>query len=424
MTKKTNLSRLIKKNLSGEPVSVIKQVAELAASRNQVVYLVGGTVRDLLLSLPNFDLDLVVEGDAVTLARELAEQTGGKLTVHRRFGTAKLKLDDWSLDLATARRETYASPGALPEVKPGSIEDDLFRRDFTINAMAVALSPGSYGDLKDPFGGRVDLENKLVRVLHGRSFTDDATRVWRTIRYEQRLGFRVERHTRELMKRDLDCLETVSGDRIRHELELVLKENEPEKMLGRAWNLGVLERVHPALKGDDWLLSRFRQARETGSGQVSTVLYWALLTYRMSENELEALIRYLHPARQTTIVVRDTNQLKSRLGDLKEKTVRPAQVYSILDGYAHTALLANLIATRSVKAQKAINLYLEKLRFIKPALNGKDLQKLGITPGPRMQELLILLHHARLNGEITSRAEEVALVREYSTGKRRLSTEN
>ena len=202
----------------------MRLAGELAQKRGQKLYLVGGVVRDLLLGRENFDLDLVVEGDAIALAQELAEARQCKLVTHQRFGTAKLTWDGGSADLATARSETYAKACALPTVNPSTIRDDLLRRDFTINAMAVALTPDLYGQLLDLYGGLSDLEGKLVRVLHGKSFIDDATRIWRAIRYEQRLSFHLESETLELVKRDAGYLKKVSGDRIRHELELILKE--------------------------------------------------------------------------------------------------------------------------------------------------------------------------------------------------------
>ena len=180
---------------------------------------------------PIFDLDLVVEGDAIGLAKEFAEKVGGKLTVHTMFNTAKIALDKWTIDIAMARTETYAKPGALPVVKPGTLKTDLFRRDFTVNAMAICLSPDNYGELIDLYGGLNDLKNKIIRVLHEKSFIDDATRIWRAIRYEQRLGFQIEPETLKLLKRDVPMLKTVGGYRLRHELELVLKEKEPEKAL-------------------------------------------------------------------------------------------------------------------------------------------------------------------------------------------------
>ena len=278
-----SLASKIGRQLPSELVNFVRVAGELAANQGQSLYLVGGVVRDLLLSRPNFDLDLVLEGDAINLAERLLQVRQGRIITHRRFGTAELQWDKWSVDLATARSETYVEPGALPSVSPGSIEDDLFRRDFTINAMAVMLNPNRYGLLIDLYGGRDDLEHKLIRVLHENSFVDDATRIWRGLRYEQRLNFQLGENSLKLLKRNVSMLDTISGDRIRHELELVLEEEFPEKVLLRAKKLKVLPKLHPALKGDDWLAEKFEQARELSSPNSPSVgLYLALLAYRLT----------------------------------------------------------------------------------------------------------------------------------------------
>ncbi|GAI02275.1 unnamed protein product, partial [marine sediment metagenome] len=218
----------------------------------------------------------------------------GKIITHPRFNTAKLQWRKWSVDLATARSETYAKPGALPSVKPGSLENDLSRRDFTINTMAVHLGPSHYGELIDLYGGIYDLEHKFIRILHEKSFTDDATRIWRGLRYEQRLDFYLEETTLKLLKRDIPMLDTISGDRIRHEVELVFKEELPEKILRRADELKVLPKLHPSLKGNGWLAKRFQQARELSHPNLPPVgLYLALLAYCLTDEENEQLISRL-----------------------------------------------------------------------------------------------------------------------------------
>jgi tRNA nucleotidyltransferase (CCA-adding enzyme) len=271
----------------------MQRVATLTARRNQELYLVGGVVRDLLLGVPNLDLDFVVEGDAISLAKEFAEAVGGKLTVHLMFNTAAVHLDKLKIDFAMARTETYTKPGALPTVKPGTLKTDLFRRDFTINAMAVCLNHEHYGELIDLYGGRDDLKNKLIRVLHEKSFSDDATRIWRAIRYEQRLDFQIEPNTLKLLKRDMVLLKTVGGYRLRRELELALSEKEPEKILHRAWVLEVLHELHPSLKVDKWLVEKFQEARKSAPDKVNPDIYLVLLTCRLSDDELAQITKYL-----------------------------------------------------------------------------------------------------------------------------------
>ena len=407
-----SLSGEIQEQLPTELVKFMQQAGEVAARQGQSLYLVGGVVRDLLLGRTNLDLDLVAEGDAINLAQALADIIQGRIITHPRFQTAKLRWDKWSVDLATARSETYDRPGALPRVKPGSLASDLFRRDFTINTMAVELVPGRYGQLIDLYGGRDDLEHKLIRTLHERSFIDDATRIWRGLRYEQRLDFHLEPDTLQLLKRDIPMLDTISGDRIRHELELILKEEFPGKVLRRAEELKALPELHPSLKGDGWLAEKFSQARQLTSPNLPSVeLYLALLVYRLTGEENEDLMARLRLPKSLAQTLRDTNSLKARLESLADPELAPSIIYSRLHGYCSPAITANSLAADSPVAHRHIQTFLTRLRYVRPALTGNDLQRMGIAPGPRMKEILHRLHEARLDGKVTSKRGEEGLVR-------------
>ncbi len=406
-----NLASKIEEQLPTDLVKFTKAAGEMARYQGLRLYLVGGAVRDLLLERTNFDLDLVVEGDAIDLAQHIKGTTPGKLIIHPRFGTARLQWDEWSVDLVTARLETYAKPGALPSVKPGSINNDLFRRDFTINAMAVELNPDRYGELLDTYGGRDDLERKLVRVLHKKSFIDDATRIWRGLRYEQRLNFELEPATLRLLKRDIPMLDTISGDRIRHELELALREKFPENVLRRADELGALARLHSSLKGDGWLAKKFEQARRFADTSSPAVwLYLALLAYRLGDNESEQLISYLRLPKKAAQILRDTAGVKAGIESLFVSGLAPSGIYSLLHGYSSTALTANSLATDSTMAEEHIRLFLNVLRYVKPILTGNDLQRMGVAPGPRISEILNRLREARLDGKVSSKRDEENLV--------------
>lgn len=413
MPEQTNLVKSIKEQLPADLIGFIRKAGEVAQRRQQRLYLVGGVVRDLLLERPNCDLDMVVEGDAISLAQEMAEIRKASLTVHKRFGTAKIRWDEHSADLATARAETYARPGALPTVKPGTISDDLLRRDFTVNAIAIELNPRRFGDIIDPHGGRQDLENGLIRILHEKSYIDDATRIWRAIRYEQRLDFRLELATGELLKQCTAWLGTVSGDRIRHELELVLKEEIPEKAFRRADELGVLDRLHPSLKGDDWLAERYDLARREclPDNKPNPLLYLGLLVYRLNASETAYLISALHLPRTAAQSLRDMMSIKEKINDLAVSGLAPSLIYDMLHGYCITALNAVRLAAEHATATEHIELYLNVLRHVNPALNGKALKKLGIPEGPRIKEVLITLREARLDGKIDSKKGEETMVR-------------
>ncbi|MCK4331930.1 MAG: CCA tRNA nucleotidyltransferase, partial [Dehalococcoidia bacterium] len=308
-----NLSSQLEEYLPQQILKLARDAGEKAGELGQEVYLVGGAVRDLFLGRANFDLDLVVEGDAIRLAQELAKDGQAKLTVHPRFGTAKLSYTDFSLDLATARRETYSQPGALPTVQPGSLTDDLCRRDFSINAMALCLTPQRFGDLVDLYHSKDNLDNQLIRVLHPNSFIDDATRILRGLRYEQRLGFKLEPETAELLRRDAAMLDTISGDRIRHELELILREDQPERVLRRADEVGVLNKLHPSLKGNAWLSERFDQARRLLKRTSPLPLYLCLLIYNLTNKENKQFLSRLNFPKRLAQAMRHTLQLKAQL---------------------------------------------------------------------------------------------------------------
>jgi tRNA nucleotidyltransferase (CCA-adding enzyme) len=415
MIRTLNLADHIRKQLPDELVAFLHLAGETAARMKQDLYLVGGVVRDLLLNRTNLDLDLVAEGDAIKLAEELAKLRNGRVIAHSRFNTAKIRWDKWSVDIACARSEGYEKPGALPAVQPCDIRNDLIRRDFTINAMAICLVPPDYGGLIDLYKGQEDLEKELIRVLHDNSFQDDATRIWRAVRYEQRLEFQIEPHTLELLRRDIAFLDTISGDRIRHELELCLEEERPEKALLRATELGLLSRMCSSLEAGDWLARRFARAR--GMLQPYSPpreLYLAFLVYRLSREALESLDSYLNFPRTTSEVLLDTLKLKDELPGLATPQVSLSRIYHSLHPYSQTAILANLLATDSVLIKQRIEQYLNQLRHVQTALTGEDLIQLGISPGRRIKEMLEVILEARMDGKVTSREQELELVKKIS----------
>jgi tRNA nucleotidyltransferase (CCA-adding enzyme) len=407
-----NLADDMEEQIPPDLFDFILKAGGLAQKQQQRLYMVGGAVRDLFLERVTLDIDLVVEGDAIKMAQEMATINRAKITLHPHFGTAKLQWRNRSADITTARSETYSRPGALPTVKPGTILDDLARRDFTINAMAVEVNPPHFGELIDPLHGSQDIEKELVRILHDKSFIDDATRIWRAVRYQQRLDFEIEPLTLALIKKDIDRLDTISGDRIRHELELVLKEELPEKALLRAGELGLLAKINPTLKGDDWLAETFATAcSRCVSGIPHPHLYLALLFYRLTTEETEKVITYLRFPKAAAQVLRDTAAIKSRINELSMRSLPPSLVYEILHGYSLHAIEANTLGAGSETAAEHIELYLNVLRHVNPLLKGEDLLKLGVPEGPKIKEFLKRLREARLDGKIDSRKEEEEMVR-------------
>jgi len=412
----------LQERLPAPLMDLLQQAGRVAEEVGFSLYVVGGFVRDLLLGQPNLDLDLVVEGDAIVLARELSRRLGGRVRSHRRFGTAKWILEGQDpalprhLDFVTARTEYYEQPSALPTVEFSSLRHDLYRRDFTINTLAIGLSAGHYGRLFDFFGGKRDIERGLVRVLHNLSFIEDPTRILRAVRLEQRLGFTIEPRTMLLLHDALNqgLLERTTGERIRHELELILAEEEPERALARLDDLGVLAHLWPRLVWDDWLTERFRQARlEAPARADRPTLYLALLCYNLPFGEVEALIaRYRFRAR-VSLVLREAVRLRGEvLPALLAGPLSPVRIYRLLRPFSTTALLVLRTAEEDAAVQEAIATYLERLRYVRPALNGNDLRARGLPPGPLYKDILAALLEARLEGRVRSRAEEEALVDE------------
>jgi tRNA nucleotidyltransferase (CCA-adding enzyme) len=399
-----------------QPVMSFLDVASKKAGQlGYEIYLVGGVVRDLFLERSNSDLDLAIEGDAIKLAHILAEETGGKLTAHPRFNTANLIYRDFSVDVAMARNETYKHPGALPAVQPGRLVDDLIRRDFSINAMAINLAPDHFGQLIDPHGGKADIQNKKIRILHPNSFIDDATRILRGIRYEQRLDFEFESETEKLLRRNVSMLDTISNDRLRRELyNILIKEPEPERVFARAEKLEVLHQLHPRLKGNGWLSQKFTKTRTTFTRILPTTIYLCLLVYSFDESEVNSFNSRFNLPRSMAQAMLQAVQLRDRFDKLSDALLQPSKIYHILSPFNFQAIRANLIATDSPTVEQHLKLYLGKLHYVKPLLTGDNLLVLGISSGPQLGKLLQALHDAKLNGKLETREQEEEFVRSYN----------
>jgi len=425
-------------------LALLKQTGALADELGFPLYAVGGFVRDLLLGHPNLDVDLVVEGDAIRLAHELARRFGGDVRSHRRFGTAKWLLPaDLSgfgaqsdlpatLDFATARTEFYERPSALPTVERSSIKLDLHRRDFTINTLAIRLSPRRWGELLDFYGGRRDLDEGLIRVLHSLSFVEDPTRILRAVRFEQRFDFQIEPRTAELIGNALDLLERVSPERVRHELELILAEAEPERALCRLDELGILPILHPDLRCSEWFKAKAGElrkqallARSEGDQPVPAMaladdalprLTLALLTYPMAPASLRALIEKLHLRTAYRNLLTEVARLREMLPRLDRNGLKPSEIVAILDETSDEARLVLRVATDSWLVRQHLDLYQRRLRHVRPLLTGDDLRRMGLPPGRLYSQLLRRLRAARLDGEISSRADEERLVAAFCAG--------
>jgi tRNA nucleotidyltransferase (CCA-adding enzyme) len=421
-------------------LTLLKLVARQAEKHHDALYIVGGFVRDLLLGAPSVDFDLVVEVDAIGLARSLVETYGGRVSSHRRFGTAKWRLDlnhpnlrrefsgrsligddvPSSLDFVTARTEFYTHPTALPSVERGNIKLDLHRRDFTINTLALRLDGRYYGQLLDHWGGGRDLREGLIRVLHSLSFVDDPTRMLRAVRLEQRLGFDIEHRTLELLERASPLLDRVSGERIRSEMILIYQEARSSEIMRRLQQLGLLNTIHPSLLWDEWLEKCFTEAAafvppERWRLKVSPateLVFNGLLCFRLAYEEAEAICERLHlPATMRTEILQ-ANSLGRELPSQIANTTPSEFVSRLKDCREGAAVITWVAFSDQPEVREMLDRYLSEWRYVAPTVDGDTLRALNLPPGPAYRHILWTLKAAWLDGVIKTAEEEGALLQQ------------
>ncbi len=386
----------------------LRACIRIASGHDAPLYLVGGAVRDLLLERDNLDLDLAVEAEVAPIAEALAAATGGRTVLHARFGTATVSGPGFQLDLARTRRETYAHPGALPAVEPASLTEDLARRDFSINAIALRLTEPA-GELIDPHGGLDDLRSRRVRVLHDRSFQDDATRMLRAVRYASRLAFVIDPATEGLLRRDLPYLDTISGPRLRRELTLLFAEPAAPDAARIAQSLGILAATHPQLHLDPGGATRWRLALDARHHAPLDELGFCILADPRSDAEVASLSTRLHLAGRYERALSDLVRLHADAQDLAAARDNPSRAVELLDHLAPAAVWALSVLDTGPVAD-VCRLYLDHWRRVRPHLTGDDLLALGVPPGTPVGEMLRLLRRARLEANAATRDDEVALV--------------
>jgi tRNA nucleotidyltransferase (CCA-adding enzyme) len=414
---------------------LLKYVAELALKQKAALYIVGGFVRDLILERPSLDFDLVVEGDAIALAGQLQEQYGGRLTTHARFGTGKWlianirselakSLDETEnandlpefLDLITARTEYYTHPTALPTVERGSIKLDLHRRDFTINSLALRLDGNHYGELHDYWGGLNDLHQGLVRVLHPLSFVDDPTRMLRAVRFEQRFNFQIEKRTLELLYEARSLVGQISGDRIRHELDHIMDEENRVNMIERLSELGLLKEIHPAMVWDQsgrenlQMLSQLKSKPLYGlrldlkRGNTQRRLAYILWIIHLPTEKIQAILRKLrYPSTQVKAIIAASHLWKDLPWLANAKL---SAIANRLEEVPPLAIYATYLAARDDHVCDNFQAYLHRANSITPTVNGNVLKSLGLPPGPMYKRILDAIRDGWLDGKIETVAQE------------------
>jgi tRNA nucleotidyltransferase (CCA-adding enzyme) len=410
---------LLKKSLKAADLDLIQRIADQAATLNMPVYLVGGFVRDLLLEQPVGDFDIVVEGEAAQLARALAKAGGGKVTEHAIFGTARWSFSGSEIDLTTARSEIYEQPGALPVVKFSTIDDDLHRRDFTINAMAIRLDGDHFGKLLDPLGGEDDLSHNLIRVLHPRSFLDDPTRTIRAVRYAERYGFAIVPETLQLFNEDSRMvLSRLSGERLRHEFDLIFEEEKPSQILAHLAELDLLRPVHAALQKVGNQLSDLGEPRaEWGDFKIAEILTmrqtlgWIIWLMPLTSLEIDSIAERLNFPGVLTKAASAAATLFSDLASLAD--AKPSRWTFYLDNLPLLAVYAVYLREQT----PALKEYFTKWRNVRPKTTGDDLKMRGLPPGPEYQKILSRLRAAWLDEEITTQEQELALLEKLEQEK-------
>ena len=411
----TNIAHILVAQLEQTSLRHLRSIAEAAESHGVQAYLVGGAVRDALLSIPVRDIDIAVVGLTSEFVRDAARALDAEITARSQFNTFALSASGRRIDLAMARHETYMHPGALPTVAPGAIRQDLARRDFAINAMAASIAGSSFGDLLDPFGGEADLKMKQVRVLLGNSFKDDATRILRAARYAVRLGFALETETERLLRQHSAYLDTISAARLRDEFSRVLQEGRAVEILELLYRLGPLRAIHPALKLSPHTLESLRRAQQTDRADKSALLL-SVLTYGMDAGERRTFTQRLGMDARQAKLVQDTALARSR--DQDEPSIAAmsrSEIYLRLKALDEAAILGcalseGALSEGDITAAQSLMLFLNELRHIKPILNGADILALGVPQGPRIGELLNDLLVARLDEKIKTRQDEITFI--------------
>jgi tRNA nucleotidyltransferase (CCA-adding enzyme) len=425
--KERELAPLLSHRLPAETVQLLELLGQTGDELGVAVHAVGGFVRDLLLELPNLDIDITVEGDGILFAETFGARHGCRVRPHEAFGTAVAVFPDGrKLDVASTRLEYYESPGVLPTVERASLRHDLYRRDFTINTLALCLNQERFGRLLDFFGGQKDLQERLVRVLHNLSFVEDPTRAFRGVRFEQRLGFQLDPHTEGLLRSAVRAglVERVGGKRLLGELINILKEREPAPAVGRMAQLGLLPCIHPAL--------RFGPDSEQLFAETERVLAWYQLLYLEQRVEpwaiwflaltdrldspryLETCQRLAMPARLMERLFGHRHGALRRLQTMRQavnrgQEVKNSQLVAWLHGVPTELLLYGLARSGRDELRRLVSHYLTRLVNVRCLVSGTELQGLGVARGPAIRSLKERLLAARLDGEVASKDEELAL---------------
>jgi tRNA nucleotidyltransferase (CCA-adding enzyme) len=370
-------------------------------------------------------MDIVIEGDGIAFAKKYVRISGARIHTHEKFGTAVIICaDGFKIDVASARMEYYKFPAALPVVEMSSIKLDLYRRDFTINTLAIQLNPDRFGMLIDFFNAQKDIKEKSIRVLHNLSFVEDPTRVFRAIRFEQRFGFAISRLTAGLIQNavSMDFFRELSGRRMFNELQLILQEENPAAAIARLNDFGLLKVVHPALVCDKHLIALLSAVRQVvawhdllflDDSYMKWAVYFLALIQRCERPQALEICQRLEltPRMQKLFIADRANAEEALRWLVRHLPVDNSTLYHRLAGLRTELILFMMAATDKEKVKKAISFYFTRLRRMSISLKGEDLKRLGVSPGPIYREVLQAVFNAKLNGQLESYEDELEFAR-------------
>ena len=440
-----NLAKKIDLVLPKDISALIKKVGRLSDSLGYAAFIVGGLARDLVLGVKNLDIDIVVEGDAIKTGRLLARDLKAAIVVHKKFGTCSVATKNkFKIDIATARTERYEKPAALPTVEFSSLKDDLIRRDFTINAMAISINDASFGRLIDLFNGRRDLARGRIKILHDGSFIDDPTRILRAVRFESRFGFVIERHTEELIKKAIDrsMLDKVEPQRMRDELILMLQDPRPLGALKRLSGLEGINFINSGIKVDSDLIKLYNAIDETCARYESSgcrkkeIEKWPIYLMALFDSLTYAQVwaisnkfvfkgsdrlKLLSCKKHAVDVIKELSEKKAPAPHEIYRLLKPLPIEVILFTIAVTALMVST-AKRTI-VRRAIKEFLQNYSGMSISVCGDDLKSMGLKPGPEFAVILKDVLYKKIDGKLDTRLDEIeyarALTRRALNKKRR-----
>ncbi|MFC1826775.1 CBS domain-containing protein [Thermodesulfobacteriota bacterium] len=420
-----NLNSLLVEVLNKEVIVLLRTIGEVADENGYTAYAVGGFVRDLLLREKNLDLDIVVEGDGIKFAKKLAKKFGAAVRTHEKFSTALVIMPDgFNIDVATARLEYYEYPAAMPTVELSSLKLDLYRRDFTINAMAINLNPEKLGTLVDFFNSQTDIKARRIRILHNLSFVEDPTRIFRAIRFEQRMGFTIGKHTEKMLKNavKMNLFNRFIGHRCFTELKLIFSEENPIPAIRRMAEFDLLKFILPGLKLDKRMEKNLIETQRAMAWYKLLYLderchQWLVYLFTILANSTYSdlkvfCLKFEFSERHKNELLKEKEATDRILKELsRNRRLRTGEIYWLLQERSHESLLYLIAMARKKTAKKAVSHFVTHLRHYKTHIQGVDLKKMGYKSGPIYKTILNHLLEAKLDGEVETRAEETKFVR-------------